>query len=440
MKNFTQIVFFFLLVTPIVFAQQEKGIIGVNNWLSNWTEFKPHQEDYGEPTQILAGNISESTILRKGEVYLLLGSVFVTNNATLTIEPGTVILGDFKTNGSLTISKGSTIIAKGASTDPIIFSSSRSVKRPGDWGGLTVLGEAPINRYSSGSVTAYHPKLKPADYAHTNFGGDSLDCSSGIIKYVRIEFAGRRLSEEDYFSGLLLAGVGNYTKLDHIMVSHSEGNAFEVWGGKVDMHNFVSFKSHGTDFRFNHGARVILNNSLAVRSPYASNGMGANCLEVLAYDQKEEFDFSKPTTFVKAKNLTFVNESKTLEADIKMNLIKEAVYVGDNAELDIFKSVVSGFNPAVILDEDIYINQESLDKIKLSEMYFNNCNGNIFVENNSNNDDLENWYGNSTFFNVYSKGDHAETFIDINNYNRPDFRLRINKIIASNADPDLRDD
>ena len=67
-------------------------------------------------------------------------------------------------------------------------------------------------------------------------------------------------------------------------------------------------------------------------------------------------------------------------------------------------------------------------------MYFNNCNGNIFTEYNSNNEDLENWYGNRAFFNVYSKGNDAETFINIKDEKRPDFRLRINKILASNDD------
>ena len=80
-----------------------------------------------------------------------------------------------------------------------------------------------------------------------------------------------------------------------------------------------------------------------------------------------------------------------------------------------------------------------MENIKFNAMLFNNCNGNIFLEYNSNNDDLENWYGNSAFFNVYSKGDNYETFIDSENNKRPDFRLKINKIIASNeVDPDLR--
>ena len=94
--------------------------------------------------------------------------------------------------------------------------------------------------------------------------------------------------------------------------------------------------------------------------------------------------------------------------------------------------MISGFNPAVIIDDKVKINAMNLDRIKFSDMYFNNCNGNIFTENDSNNADLENWYGNSVFFNVYSKGNDAETFIDVKNTRRPDFRLRINKIIASN--------
>jgi hypothetical protein len=100
------------------------------------------------------------------------------------------------------------------------------------------------------------------------------------------------------------------------------------------------------------------------------------------------------------------------------------------------KSVLSGFNPAVVLDKNTIVNQESLERVALTEMYFNNCKGNIFVDGNSNNDDLENWYGNRGFFNVYAKSSNKETFISSEGYKKPDFRLRINKIIATNI-PDI---
>ena len=147
MKNFTLTALLFFLVISNINAQQEKGITGYNNWLDSWTDFQPNKENYEEPTQILTGNITENTTLTKRNTYLLLGDVYVTDSTTLTIEAGTVILGDFNTKGSLTISNGSKIFAEGKPTDPIIFTSSRTDKKPGEWGGLFILGDAPINTF-----------------------------------------------------------------------------------------------------------------------------------------------------------------------------------------------------------------------------------------------------------------------------------------------------
>ncbi len=433
MKSFTQIVFIFLFALTSVFAQQKKGIIGTNNWLTNWTDFNPSHEDYDEPTQILTGNITKDLKLEKRHVYLLIGSVFVTNNAVLTIEPGTVIIGDYETEGSLTISKGSGILANGTETDPIVFTSNRSVKRAGDWGGIIILGDAPTNKFGNGSVATFYKQLETTNYVNTNYGGENINSNSGLMKYVRIEYAGKRIKEGAYFNGLLLAGVGKETVLEHVMVSFSGGNSFEVWGGHVDLEKMVSYKANYNDFKFNFGSQGKLLNSLALRSPYVSNSSGARCLQIKSYDKINEVDFTKKLTSVTATNLTLLNTSDNIREDIKMGLVREAVHIGENASLDMNKSVISGFNPAVLFEDKIIVNQENLEKIKFSNMYFNNCNGNIFVENNSNNEDLENWYGNHSFFNVYSKSHNSETFIDIaSNSRRPDYRLRINKIIASN--------
>jgi len=432
MKNFTQFIIIFLFVFGNVFAQQEKGINGESNWLYNWTEFNPNQEDYDEPTQILAGNITTNTKLYKRETYLLSGNVFVTNNATLTIEPGTVIIGDYDTKASLTISKGASIIADGTDTDPIIFTSNRSVKRAGDWGGLIILGDAPTSKFGNGSVASFYSKLDASTYGSTNFGGENSEGCSGILRYVRIEYAGKRIKKSgQYFNGLLLACVGNNTIIDNIMISYSAGNSFEIWGGEVKLDRLVSYRSSSIDFKFNYGTQCQLQNSLAIRAPYISSNTGSRCLQVASFDNKEDVDFTKKGTSVVAKNLTFINESNDLKSDIEKGLVKEAVFVGESAFLNMDKTVISGFNPAVVLDDNIIVNQQNLENIKLIDMYFNNCNGNIFTKNNSNNDDLENWYGNSVFLNVYSKGSDSETFIDMKNSRTPDFRLRINKIMAS---------
>lgn len=430
MKNITLLICVFILFMSTSNAQQEKGIIGSTNWLNSWTEFKPNNVEYGEATQILSGSISTDTKLYKKDVYLLLGNVFVTDGATLSIEPGTIIIGDFKTNGTLTISKGSTIIAEGLETDPIIFTSNRSVKKAGDWGGIFILGDAPINKFGNGAAINYG--LRPISFEDINYGGENVESNSGVLKFVRIEFAGKRTKEFGYFNALTLAGVGNQTILENIMVSYCDGNSFNVLGGEVNLNKVISFRSSSNDYFFNYGTQCTINNSLAIRSPYVSGSNGSRCMYITSYDQKEEVDFSKKGTLVTAQNMTLVNVSANLEEDIKVGLVREALYIAQDASIDMSKSVISGFNPAVILDKRTFINNNSLEKVKFSEMYFNRCKGNIFTENNSNNEDLENWYGNRVFFNVYSKGTDAETFIDLKSEKRPDFRLRINKIIASN--------
>ncbi|MGF1555388.1 hypothetical protein [Paucihalobacter sp.] len=430
MKIFTQTFCLFLFVACNIFAQQEKGIYGADNWLNNWTEFRPAQIEQGKPTQILTGNITKDTKLYKRDIYLLLGSVFVTDSTTLTIEPGTVIIGDYKTNGSLIISKSAKIIADGLETDPIVFTSNRSVKKEGDWGGIFILGDAPINKFGNGSAINYG--LRPSSPDNINYGGNNATSDSGILRYVRIEYAGKRTKEYGYFNSLTLAGVGSKTILENIMVSYSEGNSFNIIGGELNLDKMVSFRTKSNDYEFNYGTQCNITNSLAIRSPYVSGADGSRSLFVASYDKKEEIDFNKKGTLVKAENLTLINVTDNLASDISVGLVKEAIYVSKDAAIHVSKSVISGFNPAVILDDNIKINNANLEKIKLSDMYFNNCNGNIFSAYNSNNEDLENWYGNRAFFNVYSKGSDVETFIDSHNSRYPDFRLRINKIIASN--------
>ena len=199
------------------------------------------------------------------------------------------------------------------------------------------------------------------------------------------------------------------------------------------MSKAVSYKATDDDFDFTQGAQVFLDNSLAIRNSYFSLISGSRCIEIDSYERKEDADFSKKGTSVIASNMTMLNDSKDLARDISSGLVKEAIRIAENCSLTVKKSVISGFNPAIILDSKIAITDANFRKIKLEDIYFNNCKGNIFTENNANNEDLEDYYGNSSFSNVYSQGDNKETFIDIYNPKQPDFRLKIAKITASNS-------
>ncbi|WP_310594208.1 hypothetical protein [Flavobacterium sp.] len=429
MKKFVLTIVFVLLSFLSANAQQEKGIIGFNSWLNNWTEFKPNKTEYNEPNQIITGTISVDSKLYKKNVYLLLGNVYVTNKAKLTIEPGTVIIGDSESKAALIVAKGASIIAEGTETDPIIFTSNKSVRKAGDWGGILLLGDAPTNKF--GSTSSVNLDL---DVAFASFGGVNANSNSGILRYVRIEFAGAKVKGMGNFDALFLGGVGNQTVIDNVMISYSGGNSVAAFGGELNLNKLVSFKSSSNDFKFNYGTQVNIKNSLAIRASYLLSSSGSRCLYARSYDKKEEVDFTKKLTSVTATNLTFVNNSQNFKSDIEQGLVREAVYVAENASVDFKRSVISGFNPAVVLDEKISVNDESLKKLKFQEMYFNLCKGNIFVENNTNNEDLESWYGNASFFNVYSQGENIETFIDPFNDKRPDYRLNIGKITASKND------
>lgn len=427
MKNILLFICVFLATVCNVNAQQEKGIIGSSNWLNNWTEFKPGKVDYGEATQILAGNITENTKLVKKDVYILQGNVYVTNNAVLTIEPGTVIIGDGESKGTLIITKGAQIIAEGMETDPIVFTSNKSTRKAGDWGGIIILGDAPINKFGSYSSVNFD-----LDASLTTYGGQNPASSSGVMKFVRIEYAGKKVrGSSEGFNALLLGGIGNKTILENIMVSYAAGDSFEILGGEPVMTKMVSYKSSGIDFKFTFGAQAKIDNSLAVRSSYLTSSNGSRCLDVSSYVKKEEVDFTKKQTLVTATNLTFANDSDNIDQDIKAGLVKEGVYVGENSSLVLRKSVISGFSPAVVFDHKIEINDKNLKKIRIEEMYFNFCNGNIFSEGSTENEDLESYYGNSVFFNLHSKTTNLETFNDFANPRRPDFRLALSKFTAA---------
>jgi len=426
MKNTIIIIWVFLSVICNANAQQEKGIYGSSNWLNNWTEFKPGKADYGEATQILAGNIAVNTKLEKKEVYIIQGNVYVTNNAILSIEPGTIIVGDVESKGTLIITKGAQLVAEGLETDPIVFTSNKSVKKAGDWGGIILLGDAPLNKF--GNYSSINLDLDPS---LTTFGGLNPASSSGILKFVRIEYAGRKVRGADNFDALLLGGIGNKTILENIMISYAAGNSCEILGGERVMNKIVSYRSSGIDFKFTLGAQAKIDNSLVIRTSYLTSSTGSRCLDISSYTKKEEVDFTKKQTLVTATNLTLANDSDNIDMDIKAGLVKEAVYIAENSSIVLRKSVISGFSPAVLFDTNIEINDKNLKKIRIEEMLLNFCNGNIFTEGSLNNEDLESYYGDPVFFNLYSKTSNIDTFIDFANPRRPDFRLALTKITAS---------
>ncbi len=349
-----------LLLLTSIFAHAEdaaKGAFTQGDWTRLWTHFHPNAVEYPEPTITLKGEISSDMVLSNRQIYLLEGRVYVTNNATLTIEPGTIIRGDKLTKGTLIITQGAKIMAEGTETNPIVFTSNQIAgnRMPGDWGGIIVLGKAPISRIGGKAVFEGNFEQR-----HTIFGGNDKEDNSGILRYVRIEYPGEKITKTKELNGLSLAGVGSKTTLEYVQVSYSNDDAFEMYGGNLDASHLLSFKCGDDDFDFTMGFQGTLSYICAIRHPFISDFSGSRSVEINTYSKPETYSPDMPLTNVNIHHATFVTIEKS-----KMNqsAIREAVYLGDNATVNISKSIISDFNYGICLEskkgQEAILNKES---------------------------------------------------------------------------------
>ena len=424
MKTQIRIIIIAILITFSLQAQQQlKGISGTSNWMNNWTNFKPAAVEYNEATNIIAGTIDKDTKLYKRNTYQLVGIVYVTNNAILTIEPGTIIRGDEKTCGTLVITNGAKIMAEGLETDPIIFTSNKenTERKPGDWGGIIILGKAPINKL--GGIATLPFNLDPM---LNHYGGQDAEDNSGVLKYVRIEYSGRKLSALKELNGLSLAGIGRKTVLSHIQISYSNDDSFECYGGNLNMNNLISYRTTDDDFDFTQGVQINISNSIAIRHPFSSDVSGSRCFEVDSYDKVENTDMTKKMTKINADNITLVN----LEEN-NQGLVRESLYVRENTFFNLTNSIISGFTPFALLEGNIGNGDVNLSKITFQNLVINNCNGGITSESASGNPAIQRYYGNPAFFLEFTKIKNSDLFVMPNIKGNPDFRMNVNNTLAS---------
>lgn len=172
---------------------------------------------------------SPLTLKSENSPYILDGYVFV-RNTVLTIEQGTVIKGKKGSRAALIIERGAKIKAEGTQEYPIVFTSDQPIgkRQKGDWGGVVINGYAKINGAGVG------------EYDTGLYGGNDQDDDSGILRYIRIEFAGARKEANTELNGLSLQGVGRKTIIDHIQVHRCMDDGFEFFGGAVDAKYLLS--------------------------------------------------------------------------------------------------------------------------------------------------------------------------------------------------------
>lgn len=207
----------------------------------------------------ISGVITTDLTLSHCKEYQLDGLVYVSNNSTLTIEPGTRIVGlagaPGVPGGGLVVTRGSYLIADGTPECPIVFTSYRwdgvgeNAPKSGDWAGIIILGKAPVN-VSPDPLIEGVPDNPPAD---ANYGGSDCEDSSGVLRYVRIEYPGFELLADKEINGLTLGGVGCRTVIDYVQVYKSRDDAFEFFGGTVNATHLIAVDALDDMFDFDQG-------------------------------------------------------------------------------------------------------------------------------------------------------------------------------------------
>jgi hypothetical protein len=308
----------------------------------------------GDTTVVrLKGDITANQTLSASKKYLLDGFVYVKSGVTLTIEPGTVITGDKASKGTLVITRGAKINAEGTVDKPIVFTSAQpaGARDKGDWGGVILLGKAKVN--AANGEAKIEGGLNPTpggnekDYIY--YGGTDDADNSGVMKYVRIEFAGIFFSPDNEINGLTFGGVGSGTKISYIQVYRSGDDAFEWFGGTVNCDHLVATYTWDDDFDTDNGYSGKVQFGVAHRYKAIADVSGSNGFES---DNDANGSENAPQTKAYFSNMTIVGPiiAGNSVSGINANF-QHGAQIRRNSSMSLINSVIIGFPIGVYIDD-----------------------------------------------------------------------------------------
>ncbi len=203
------------------------------------------------PTVSVTQNISTNTTWTTGTIYILEGRIAILEGVTLTIQPGVIVKGREGSGSNATaliVARGGKLIAEGTAESPIIFTSVADQILPGEiaspnldpnvpglWGGLLVLGKAPI----SAATDEMQIEGIPVSDLNGRYGGSISNDNSGILKYISIRHGGANIGEGNEINGLTLGGVGSETIVENIEIIANDDDGVEFFGGTVNVNNIL---------------------------------------------------------------------------------------------------------------------------------------------------------------------------------------------------------
>lgn len=292
---------------------------------------------------IVSGEIKGEQTWKASEKYLLRGFVYVTEGATLTIEPGTVIFGDKDSKGTLVVERGGKIIAEGRADAPIVFTSNLPAgsRGYGDWGGVVIAGRAPTNQVGASMEGGIRG----------TFGGSDPNDNSGVLKYVRIEFAGIAFQPDKEINGLTLYSVGKGTKIDYIQVSYCGDDSYEWFGGNVDSKYLVAFRGWDDEFDTDWGFTGRIQFAFSLRDKNFADKSSSNGFESDNFDPGEPGNapFTAPV-FANVTSYVADSSNQIPSTGLGSGSYGRGMHLRRNTRTSVFNSVFVGYPEGLRLD------------------------------------------------------------------------------------------
>jgi hypothetical protein len=300
---------------------------------------------------VVKGNLEGEVKWTADKIYKLEGFVRVgaeavygtiTKTSVLTIEPGTVIIGDRATKGTLIVQRGSQIIANGTAEKPIVFTSERNAgeKEAGDWGGLVILGKAPNNLPDN----AANRELE-GGYGGFHGGTDAAD-NSGSLKYVRIEFAGVPINPNQEINSLTMGSVGSGTTIDFVQASFGLDDSFEWFGGTVNAKHLIAYKGLDDDFDTDNGFSGNVQYAVGIRGTTQADQSGSNGFES---DNDANGSVNAPFTAATFANVSIIGAKGKAETSINIQF-QNGAQIRRNSKLNIYNTFITGYPNGIYID------------------------------------------------------------------------------------------
>lgn len=329
-----------------------------------------------KPIKDITGNITSDRHFVADTIYRLVGFVRVGKDevpaggpatpvilakATLTIDPGTIILGQTGTpGGTLIVQRGSKIMALGQAANPIVFTSEKDPgsRKAGDWGGFVLCGLAPNN--TTGNTSTNTDGISELEGGYGGFHGGitgggaqhgELDPNdnSGTIQYVRVEFAGYPINPNQEINGVTFGSVGAGTTFDHVQVTYANDDSYEWFGGTIHANHIIAYKGIDDDFDTDNGFSGRVQFGLGIRDQGIADQSGSNGFEC---DNDANGSSNLPITSAKFCNMTIVGGKATSGTTINLQF-QNGAQIRRNAQQDIYNSLLTAYPNGIYIDNQL---------------------------------------------------------------------------------------